>query len=82
MEISYLKGVIKEQNFGKGTVEFNESQLINLHGREIKPEIRSYGSFKGKAFYLHSFFDWIIVRDNNGNLCLVPLRKEGEEFCL
>ena len=36
---------------------------------------RSWGPLAGKAFYLNDCFDWQIGKDEEGLLCLVPLKK-------
>lgn len=81
IEINYIKGVIKEQDSNESIIELEKSQLVDIQKKEIELERRNFGNFEDKAFYLPSFFDWIIVKDDKGGLCLVPVRKEGEKSC-
>lgn len=39
-------------------------------------EIRTSGTFKGKALYLESGYDWILGKDDEGLIVLVPIKKE------
>ena len=78
MKISYPRGILKEDTEDRGLIVFEESQLIDLCKERIEIEIRSSGNLRNKAFYLHSFLDWVIIRDNKGSLCLVPVKEEGE----
>ena len=40
--------------------------------------VRNYGELAGKGFYLESFYDWRIVKDSEGSLVLIPLKKEDK----
>lgn len=76
MEINYPNvTILKEED--KTTVKLEEKQLVTVGKmvplKSIEP--RSYGFLAGKAFYLSDCYDWIIVNDNRGMLCLVPLKK-------
>jgi len=62
-------------------IEIEEDQLIDLKNFQL--EIRSIEStLGGISFFLSPAVDfcniaeWIIVKDNLGALCLVPLRKK------
>jgi hypothetical protein len=37
--------------------------------------VRTGGTYGNKAFILDETYNWDLVRDTNGNLCLVPTRK-------
>ncbi|MDP2365102.1 MAG: hypothetical protein Q8M94_15205 [Ignavibacteria bacterium] len=39
-------------------------------------ETRTDGSFKYRAFWLSSGYDWIIGKDEQGHVILVPLSKD------
>lgn len=76
MEYNKLK--IKETNF----VEIDKSKLIEVPNDSIKEEsgyvlIDSRGDFefRERAFYLGEKFDWVIGKDSNNMLCLVPMKK-------
>lgn len=62
-------------------ISVRTSQLIDMYG--FSPVIRNEGSLKGKAIYLHNFIDghevdeWIIARDEYGDLCAIPLKKDN-----
>lgn len=57
------------------TTEIDRARLINLLYR-VRPKIRGNGNLKGKSFYLSKSYNWIIVQDDTGAMCLVPLKKE------
>jgi hypothetical protein len=38
-------------------------------------EPRCFGNFANKSFYLRPTYDWSIVKDDQGAMCLVPKRK-------
>ena len=76
MRINYPKGIIKKENFNTDSIEFNENQLIDVKNKDPEVVPRTGYSFKGKSFYLSTSYDWIIVRDDGGSLCLVPFKKE------
>lgn len=74
MKIVYLKGRVKD--LSKNVAVFERDQLVNVEEKNLAPVIRNSSSFENKAFYLSLFYDWIIVQDDEDNLCLVPLKKE------
>lgn len=45
-----------------------------LHNAGLHP--RQSSEFKNMAVFLHPSFDWVIGRDSQGVMCLVPLRKD------
>lgn len=53
---------------------------ILTHDNKFLMERRDYfaGLFHG-ALYLSEGFDWVLVRDKQDVLCLVPLRKDTGE---
>lgn len=40
-------------------------------------QIRGSGEFKDKGFYLDNDYNWEIVKDKEGMMCLVPTKKDG-----
>ena len=77
--MKYPNGRIKEVLFSENLIEFDEDQLVDVRKKGINIDIRNSFSFEGKAFFLSSFYDWIIVLDSKENLCLVPTKKKREE---
>ncbi len=72
MKINYPKAQIATD---EDIIKLKEEQLAS-------PDLimtiakRIDGFLADKAFVLDPNFDWIIVKDNQGFLCLVPLKKE------
>lgn len=57
--------------------EFKRQYLTDKEGCGFI-ERRSNGTFFNKALYLPSMYNWVVGADENGVLCLVPLRKMVE----
>lgn len=75
---------VLERVFGKQTSELDLSggtvdgkELFNTHGNldSALMCVRSSGNYGNRAFILDETYNWDLVRDTNGNLCLVPTRK-------
>lgn len=76
--MEYKRGRIIRSSEVKDEICIEEKQLASL--REIQVFQRCYGSFMGKAYALDDSVDWIIVTDEQGILCLVPLLKK-KDYC-
>jgi len=65
-------------NNEKTDVEILQDSLVECKdsGKLCKPFVRSGGNFAGNSFYLDTRFDWIIGRDNEKDLILIPFKKE------
>jgi hypothetical protein len=50
--------------------------IKNGGGKDSLLAVRSYGEYKSVSFYLNSYFNWEIKKDNQGDLCLIPTHKE------
>jgi hypothetical protein len=70
--------------FGKPTnaVDLSNDEVDGLgmyrrngHEDNTLIAVRSRGEYADKAFYLNSKFNWEIVKDREGLMCLVPTRK-------
>ncbi len=61
-------------------ISVRTSQLIDMCS--FTSVIRSEGSLKDKAIYLNDFIngqqvdEWIIAKDEHGDLCAIPLKKD------
>jgi hypothetical protein len=68
--------ILKDSQEDDNIIHVTDDELI-YHGSRPAIELisRSGGELESRAFCLPSDADWIIVRDSNGQLCLVPLRK-------
>lgn len=53
---------------------FEASQTIGVHGTTFIQR-RLSGNFAKRGFYLNNYYDWQIVKDNQGSLVLVPTYK-------
>jgi hypothetical protein len=65
----------------KEVVDINMNKLVDVKGSMLVElesgilEKRSTGNLAGKGVYLGSRYDWVIVKDDQGELVLVPFRK-------
>jgi len=75
--------VIKKKKEELDVVEIPEERLMNVYGStrifadkfsEVVT-VRCSGNFRGKAFSFSSHLDWEIGIDDEGVVCLVPLKK-------
>jgi hypothetical protein len=39
-------------------------------------QVRKYDTYANKAFYLSNHYNWELVEDETGMLCLIPTKKE------
>jgi len=82
--MTYLRGKIAIDTEEEVIFRANELQelehLTNGATIDDKPTIalRSGGIFASKGYWLNEEFDWIIVKDDQGNLVLVPTVKQKE----
>ena len=64
-------------------IEVDENRLLDdIEGHPLCKLLsrRLSGDFCGRAMYLWDIYEWVIGRDAQGVLCLVPLKKlENEE---
>lgn len=68
-------GVFKHLNFsGIGLKILSDADWPYPFDKE-SIEIRSFGSFRNRGFYLSSKFDWEILTDSEGIQVLVPTKK-------
>lgn len=51
-----------------------ESTIAGFHNNEFM-HVRFGGKYDGKAFYLHGSYNWELVHDEFGCLCLLPTKK-------
>lgn len=51
------------------------TEPISEHRIDQRIQNRNYGNFKGRSYYLSPAFDWVIGKDSDGWIVLVPLRK-------
>ena len=80
------KLVIKRKEVGAvGIEEIPEDRLVDVSideegkfrvsGERFSVERRNTGEFIGKAIYLSKSFNYTFGEDNEGSICLVPLKK-------
>jgi hypothetical protein len=83
--MTYPIGVIKyfkkiEEEIIIYTENLVESKLFEVFNCDnICPSRRTQGNFRNCGFILHPEYDWVIVRDNVGELILVPLKKKVDD---
>lgn len=60
-----------------GTHNFDTNKLPKERGDMNQPiiQVRAYGNFRDKSFYLSGELDWQIIRDDEGELVLIPTKK-------
>lgn len=51
------------------------SEALAMPRTPVRVEVRDGGLLKGKSFWLNAAYDWVIVKDDDGCLCLVPLHR-------
>lgn len=78
MKIEYPKVEVKSKDELVDTVIIKEKELVTsiLSVNAIVP--RGAGILRDKAFYLGLNYNWIIVKDDLDDLCLIPLKKTGD----
>lgn len=80
MSKEYCKGILIESSKNEAVCEIqsnkllSESQIRTLFG-STDMTVRGDGVFKGAAFYLGHSYDWYLVKDSRGEVCLVPTKK-------
>ena len=65
--------VFKEKD-DPSIVEIDQERLVTVSSG-TNPDKRTAGRFENVSYYLISEYDWIIVKDEVGQTCLVPLKK-------
>ena len=70
--MKYQKLVMDEE--GIKIDEDKLSDVTEMWGRHIG--VRICDEYKNKGFYLSQAYDWVMGKDSNDKLCLVPLVKE------
>ena len=74
--MNHPKGQIKSTDI-TGTVEFHERDLINVKTEDVSLiDVRIYENFANKGYYLNSNYNWQIIKDNVGELVLVPTKRK------
>lgn len=78
MEIKYPKVEVKSKDELVDTVIIKEKELVTniLLVNAVVP--RSAGVLEDKAFFLSNSYNWIIVKDDLDDLCLIPFEKTGD----
>ncbi len=80
MKITYKQATVVDEKQGD-CVEIQKSELrsgrVRIDDLNLI-DVREVGIFAGKSFFLTNQYDWIIVRDDKGILCLVPLKKSTD----
>lgn len=65
--------VFKEKD-DPSIVEIDQERLVTVSS-DTNPDKRNGGKFENVSYYLINEYDWIIVKDETGHACLVPLKK-------
>jgi len=77
-------GIIIKKEINCDTTTFDEKTLLSfsyMGNSTIKIDgtgicaVRCEGNFKNKAIWLNNAYDWNIIKDDTGSLCLVPTKK-------
>ena len=53
--------------------------IERTHKDHIAATRRKWGPLAAKALYLNDSYDWELGRDDEGALCLVPIKREIEQ---
>ena len=54
---------------------FSKKELELMLTGDVKIQIRSCSNYNSKAFYLSDNYNWKLVTDEDGQLCLLPTKK-------
>lgn len=82
------KIVIRKKEVEVGVEEIPEERLcrvelsvaiFKIDGEGDYISTRGNGELKGKSIFLSPDYDWTLGKDSLGEVCLVPLKKEGVE---
>ena len=79
--------LIKKTGCCCSTIDINEDDIAmdffeDIYDEEFKVAagynmgIKTDGEFCGKALYLDYTYDYVLGKDSNGNIILVPLKKK------
>lgn len=69
--------IVKAENDDKHIIEIEDYKtcLVTPPSEGDYLWVSTSGSLEGKAFFLRSVYDWKIVKDDQGSVCLIPLKK-------
>jgi hypothetical protein len=72
--MQYPKVVLVKNEDEPGTVRIDEARLVHT---TFSADfcIRVVGKLTCKAIWLNSLYDWMIAKDENGELLAIPLKK-------
>ena len=75
--LSYVlsKGILVQSKLDQVNIERDKIAVRVVNNMNNCIGIRTTGNFLGIGFWLVGSLDWTIVRDNQGELVLVPLLK-------
>lgn len=81
--MEYKKLKIKDNEEVKGVIDVDEKRLIDIHSDKtirdensfVLAEKRCMEEFKNKSLYLNNKYDWVLGKDSNDGICLIPLKK-------
>ena len=73
--MKYPKGVLKREKNESDVLEIDESKMVKVNDFFSPPTPRTVGEFAFNSYYLSIDYDWVIVEDDKGYACLVPLEK-------
>ena len=74
MKINYPKVQIDEDD---NLVRLKSEQLLSFNSSGCTISERIDGLLANKSFFLPHDYDWIIVKDDQNQPCLVPRKKES-----
>jgi hypothetical protein len=74
----YTINIKKEDK--ENVVEINEKDLVKVDKNWLieKIHLKTGGNLSGKSFWLNPFYDYSVVKDDQGALVLLPLEKKKE----
>lgn len=73
--------IVHGNDYFDDIVKLHETDLLNIRSLSIAPIKRSDGNLANKSYYLHSGYDWQIVKDSHGVDVLVPTEKRFGKDC-
>ena len=67
----------QKEDRAKGVFDVSSLVPVDMTFRDRCIAFRIYENLTHVAFWLDPAFDWTVVKDNRGDICLVPLKKLG-----
>lgn len=75
--MDYPRIVLTGPEHSTEEIKVDSKNIINIDPTHLY--LRKDGKLKGRSIFLVSIYDWVIAKDDLGQLCLVALEKGAHE---